>query len=330
MTVLIAVPGGVLRVDPDGAGAPPVAGLEGCTVTELVADAGVPGRAWCATRRHGVFRSDDSGATWQTAGLADRRLTTIQPDPTGAGGVWAGGEPSRVWHSLDAGESWEDTTPLDQLPSSHDWAFPPRPDTHHVRWIACHPHDPDRLWVAIEAGALVRSVDGGRRWLDRTADGPRDTHELGVHPDAPDRLRVAAGDGYFESGDGGEGWTSPMEGLGVGYLRSVALDADDADIVLVSAATGPRSTYQAGAGDGRIYRRKGGGRWERVIHGWPDPPSGVAPLVRAGTGGGLFWAVDERGLHRSGDGGLRWSLVHPFASTPKEVWGLAVVQQGPG
>src|SRR4029453_16868663 len=85
--------------------------------------------------------------------------------------VWVGTEPSEVWLSADGGTTWEQTSRLETLPSSSEWSFPPRPDTHHVRWIACHPLEPERLWVAIEAGALVSTVDGGRPWGDR---GPGD------------------------------------------------------------------------------------------------------------------------------------------------------------
>ena len=68
--------------------------------------------------------------------------------------VWVGTEPSEVWRSGDAGSTWEQTSRLETLSSSSECSFPPRPDTHHVRWIACHPLEPERLWVAIEAGAL--------------------------------------------------------------------------------------------------------------------------------------------------------------------------------
>ena len=96
------------------------------------------------------------------------------------------------------------------LPSSSEWSFPPRPETHHVRWIACHPLEPERLWVAIEAGALVSTIDGGRTWRDRVPGGPWDTHELAIHRKAPDTLRVSAGDGYYESYDAGATWHSPQ------------------------------------------------------------------------------------------------------------------------
>ena len=37
-----------------------------------------------------------------------------------------------------------------------------------------------RLFAAIEAGALIRSPDCGATWQDRTAHGPRDTHQLSI------------------------------------------------------------------------------------------------------------------------------------------------------
>ena len=54
---------------------------------------------------------------------------------------------------------------------------------------------PDYVFVAIEAGALVRSLDGGRTWIDRVEQGPYDTHTLGTHQKAPKRLYSSAGDG---------------------------------------------------------------------------------------------------------------------------------------
>lgn len=291
--------------------------------TCLAADPLVEGRAWCGTHRGGVFRSDDGGRSWTGAGLEGRSIMTIAPSPADRDLVWVGTEPSAVWRSIDAGRRWEPTRPLDTLPSSSDWSFPPRPDTHHVRWIACHPRDPGRLWVAIEAGALVSTADGGATWRDRVAGGPWDTHELAIHRDAPETLRVAAGDGYFESRDGGASWRSPREGLEVGYLRSVAIDPGQPELVIVSAASGPRSSYVAGRSDGRLYRRLGDGLWERVRDGWPDPPSTIAPLLHTGRHAGELWAADERGLHRSEDGGASWRQVASYAR-PAHLRGLAL------
>jgi hypothetical protein len=40
------------------------------------------------------------------------------------------------------------------------------------------PLEPKRRWVAIKAGALVSTIDGGRIWRDRVTGGSKDTHEL--------------------------------------------------------------------------------------------------------------------------------------------------------
>lgn len=291
--------------------------------TCLAADPHTPGRAWCGTEG-GVLRSEDGGRSWHTVGLVGEHLMSVSASPTRPGLVWAGTEPSAVWRSSDAGESWERTEGLLDLPSSSEWSFPPRPETHHVRWIACHPSDPGRLWVAIEAGALVTTTDGGRRWRDRVEDGPYDTHELGIHPERTKLLRVAAGDGYFESTDGGESWSTPEEGLEVGYLRSVAIDPGDPDVVLVSASSAARTAYVAGRSDGRVYRRAGQERWVRVTDGWPHPPRTIAPLLVPGRRAGELWAADERGVHRSEDGGRRWRLVAGYPKAPSYLRGLAV------
>src|SRR5712671_3921232 len=135
--------------------------------TCLTADPLVHGRAWCGTHRNGLFRTDDAGASWRSVGLAGRLTMAVAASPADRDVVWVGTEPGEEWRSGDAGSTWEQTSKLETLSSSSEWSFPPRPDTHHVRWIACHPLEPKRLWVAIEAGALVSTVDGGRTWSDR-------------------------------------------------------------------------------------------------------------------------------------------------------------------
>jgi photosystem II stability/assembly factor-like uncharacterized protein len=273
-----------------------------------------------------VYRTEDGGTAWQSVGLAGQRVTSIAASPAQRDIIWAGTEPSEVWRSDDGGETWQQTSALEALPSSSEWSFPPRPDTHHVRWIACHPRDPARLWIAIEAGALVSTADGGHTWRDRVSERPYDTHELAIHPAAPEMLRVAAGDGYFESADGGASWSSPRNGLDVGYLRSVAVDPGDPQIVIVSASSSPRKAYQAGVSDGRLYRRVGQGNWERVLSGWPATPSTIAPLIVAGARPGEFWAADERGLHRSDDGGATWRVAAGHVRPPRYLTGLALIR----
>jgi photosystem II stability/assembly factor-like uncharacterized protein len=355
MPILVATDREVLAIDVERGTSASSHGISD-RPTCLAADARVHGRAWCGTHRQGVFRSDDGGRSWRSVGLAGRLIMAIAASPVERDVVWVGTEPSEVWRSADAGTTWEQTSPLETLSSWPEWSFPPRPDTHHVRWIACHPLEPERLWVAIEAGALVSTIDGGRTWRDRVADGPWDTHELAVHRNAPDTLRVSAGDGYFESDDAGATWRSPSTGLEVGYLRSIAIDPGQPDGVVVSASSGPYTAYVAGRSDGRLYRRltperhstglsaprpfdglrvalsgverraEVEERWERVRDGWPEPPSTIAPLLCAGAKPGEMWAADERGVHRSDDSGKSWRRVAGYATSPQHLRGLALLQ----
>jgi photosystem II stability/assembly factor-like uncharacterized protein len=322
--LLIATGTEILQVDPASGRIHRGEGLAGRRPSCVALDPHRPGRAWAGTTDDGVLRSEDGGGSWVPSGLEGRAIMSIAASPSTPDLLWAGCEPSALFVSRDGGGEWHATAELTELPSSPEWAFPPKPETHHVRWIGCHPTDPDRLWLAIEAGALVRSFDGGGSWLDRKEDGPRDTHELAVHPERPEFLRVAAGDGYFESPDGGERWLRPREGFDIGYLRSVAIDPGDPQVIVVSGASRPRSTYVAGRSDGRVYRREGDGPWVRVRAGWPDPPSTIAPLLRAGAEPGELWAADERGVHRSDDGGRGWSCVAPFPTAPSNLRGVSV------
>ena len=335
MRILVATRDDVLVVDPDrGIVARAGAGIR---PTCLAVHPSGAGTIWCGTE-NGALRSDDGGETWTAAGLEGEHLTAVAASPGerpaaggGAGGwvVYAGTEPSALWRRAgsrpgDAGGGWRPAPGLFDLPSAPTWSFPPKPETHHVRWIACDPSRAGRLYVAIEAGALITTPDGGQTWIDRPEVAPFDTHEIAIHPDRPDVLRVAAGDGYWESDDGGATWRSPEEGLEVTYLRSVAVDHGDPEVVVVSAASHPHAAYMAGRSDGRLFRREGAGRWRRVTAGWPDPPATIAPLLAAGREPGELWAADERGVHRSGDGGGAWEQVAGFEPTPPWLRGLAV------
>jgi photosystem II stability/assembly factor-like uncharacterized protein len=284
----------------------------------LAADPAHPERVWSGTVGAGAWRSDDAGGTWRPAG---DQLSTLDVSALSVGAgeevVYAGIDPSAMWCSEDAGGRWEELAGMRALPSAPSWSFPPRPETSHVRWITLDPASPDRLYVCIEAGALVRSGDGGRTWTDRVPDGPGDTHTLAVHPDAPGRLYSAAGDGfgmpgrgYSESHDGGDTWTRPDEGIEHHYLYGLAVDPGDPDTVVASAAGSPSMAHGLQVADSTVYRRSGGGPWREVREGLPEPRGTVRALLATNADeGGVFYAASNRGVFRSADGGLSWEPV---------------------
>jgi len=281
-----------------------------------------PERAVCGTTDDGLYRTTDGGDSWMSIGAAvSDAVTPVAVDPTDPDIVYAGTEPSAVYRSTDGGATWTERPGLTDLDSAERWSFPPRPHTHHVRWIAVAPDDPDRLYVAIEAGAFVRSPDGGDTWIDHPEGGRYDTHTIATHPDAPARVYAAAGDGYALSTDRGDSWDYPQDGLDHRYVWSVAVHPEDPGTVVVSAARGARSAHST-TGESYVYRTTGAG-WEQAMDGLPGP-DGLARAVLATDGDG-FTALTNRGLFRSAEGAT-WARVGSWDDAYDQMpRGLAVV-----
>ena len=266
-----------------------------------------PERVVVGTFDSGLFYSNDGGETFRGVGestLESESVTALAVDPNDPSLLWAGTEPSAVYRSTDGGESWALRPGIAELPSAGEWYFPPRPHTHHVRWIEPDPHDADRLYVGIEAGALVRTDDGGETWLDRPEGARLDNHSMATHPGAPGRVYAAAGDGYAESTDGGETWRYPQSGLEHRYCWSVAVAPADPDAVVLSSASGPRAAHSPPDATSYVYRRTSDG-WQRSMDGLPGP-DGLARAVLEVDSEGRFHALTNRGLFTSTDGGRTW------------------------
>jgi photosystem II stability/assembly factor-like uncharacterized protein len=275
-----------------------------------------PTRVYCGTAGAGLFRSRDSGRNWEPVGpgIDHAKVTAVDVAHTeqadGFGIVYAGTEPSAVFRSDTAGDSWVDLARLRSLPSVDSWSFPPRPHTHHVRWIEADVSVPDRVFVAIEAGALVRTFDGGRTWRDRVRGGPYDTHTAATHPLAPGRIYSAAGDGYFESTDAGDSWRSAEDGLKHRYLVGVAVDPADPDTVIVSATNGPGSAYWPRSAEAYVYRKTGLKRWEQAMIGLPESKGTTVSQFATHAGEpGVVYAANNHGLFRSDDAGRSWKAL---------------------
>ncbi len=150
---LIGLSGGLFRFDSTLRTNQPKPVLRGVQALAFAIDPSVPTRVYCATYNRGLWRSEDSGNTWhptgtpqsyygpRTNGAIDADATTfVSVDPTkatnGCHTVWVGTEPSRLYRSDNYGETFELVTNFASLKSRPRWSFPPRPDTHHIQWIA--------------------------------------------------------------------------------------------------------------------------------------------------------------------------------------------------
>ena len=285
-------------------------GLVGAEVLCLDASPEVPSRVFAGTVDAGLQRSRDAGESWEAVGSFEDRVTAVTVSPHDPATVWVGTEPSAVYRSTDAGENFEKRPGLTELPGADQWSFPPRPHTHHVRWIEVHPTNPDQLAIAIEAGALVRSADAGATWQPHPESARRDNHTIRSHADAPERLYAAAGDGYAESTDDGDTWEYPEQGLDHRYVWGLAVDPGDPETVIVSAAKSARRAHRTDSPESFVYRRDGEtDGWVRAMDGLPEPRGTSRAVLAAGDGPGEFLALTNRGIFRTLDGARQWNAL---------------------
>lgn len=300
----------------------------------IATDVANPGVVYCGTFGQGLWLSEDGGRNWAPAGngIPHSEVMSVAVSPAERGGtVWVGTEPSALFLSEDGGKSWIERPALKDIPSAPSWSFPPRPWTSHVRWIAPDPNDSERLFVGIELGGVMRSLDAGITWEDRKPGSQHDAHTLRTHRGAPGRVYEAAGGGYAESRDGGDTWIGLDEGLDRRYVWGLAADTADPDTIVVSAAPGPRQAHNPGAGEAGLYRRVQGGTWQEVWDGLPSPKgTRTYVLASADAEPHVFYAATREGdLYRSTDAGLSWErqeIGWPDGYRAPDVAGMVVAE----
>lgn len=280
-----------------------------------------PDRLFVGSFSDGLFRSTDAGENFESVGTdtISGAITHVTIDPSNPDILLCGTEPSRLYRSADGGRTWEQVTGLTAVPSADQWSFPPRPDTHHVRWIEIAPDDPDRWYVGIEAGALVVTTDGGETWMDRPSGSRRDNHTLATHAAAPKRVYSAAGDGYAESTDGGQTWEEALDGLDHRYVWGLAVDAVDPEIRLVSAATSASQAHGHQHAESYLYRCRDGEPWERLTSETLQTGPGIQRAVLANGGSkGSFIGATNQGVFVSGDAGDSWERISEPCESSEE------------
>jgi photosystem II stability/assembly factor-like uncharacterized protein len=254
-------------------------------------------RVLVGTRGHGAFVSADGGGTWQRIELPERDVYSVAISAAD-GALYAGTEPSRLFVSRDD-DGWEELRALQAIPSRDRWSFPPRPWTHHVRWIAPDPHRAERLLVGIELGGVMRSEDGGATFSDHRPGAKLDAHSLAWHPRSEGRAYQTAGDGAAWSRDGGRTWEAADAGRDLRYCWALALDPADPDLWYVSASSGPRAAHSGATARGRLYRWDGS--WHALALKSDSMPYGLAQLD-----GELLAGMADGRVLRSADRGETW------------------------
>lgn len=274
----------------------------------LAADPMHPRIVYAGTQGAGVLRSDDGGLTWQPSGLSGHIVKALAVSRTAPQTVYAGTKPALVFVSRDGGITWHELTGFRRIRSRRLWFSPAeKPYTAFVQALALSPTDSGVIIAGIEAGAVVRSTDGGTTWSGHRGGALRDCHSLAFHPFHGEWAYEGGGTGagVSVSRDAGATWTQPRTGLDRHYGWAVAVDCDRPEIWYASLSPGPRQAHSLDNAHAAIFRAAGGAGWQQLSGRLPQPLNAmpyalladpmVSGQIYAGLGNGEVWHSDDYG-----------------------------------
>ena len=273
----------------------------------LAVDPNRPSTVFAGTHGNGVLESRDAGYTWHECGLAGMTVKSLAVSKATPGRLYAGTKPARVFMSADYGNAWTELRTFRRIRSRLFWFSPAeRPFVAYVQALALSPADPDLIIAGIEAGAVVRSTDGGRSWQDHRRGAMRDCHCLASHASAPGWFYEGGYGGGAFSRDGGANWER-LQGLDRKYGWAAAADVVDPELQYVSVSPGVQA--HSDHADAAIFRSRGE-RWERLTGGLPSPLDAMPYGLLTGPGPGQITTGLSNGeVWQSYDAGDSWSRL---------------------
>ena len=252
----------------------------------------------------GLYRSDDSGATWQRVSseswLANDYFGRITVDPANRDRIFSTGQSVRV--STDAGAHW------------NIFKGAPGGDDYHFVWI--NPKHPDRIVVASDQGTAV-SVNGGASWSDWYNQATGEFYHLA----ADNRFPYWIYSGQQDSGTVGISSRSDYGAISFRDWHPVGGDERDYDI---PDAQDPNIVYGSGLGS-RLSRWDARTGEVQNISPWPTSSYGQRPTdfkyhytwitpIAMSQKAPFPLYQGAQVLFRSTDQGRNWSTISPELS----------------
>ena len=252
-------------------------------IESLLLDGAVAGSRLVVVGERGhVLVSTDNGARWKQALVPTRAaLTAVHMHDEHIG--FAVGHDAVILRTGDGGESWRlvHYAPEEERPLLDVWFRDERTgfavgaygyflatedggdtwtsrtvsdDDFHLNALA--PAEPDRLYIAAEAGVAYRSDDGGATW--RALPSPYGGSWFGALALDADRLLLLGLRGHlFRSEDAGESWTQVVTGTNATLTAALRIDSGQ---VLITGLEGTLLTSRDGGRSvslGQLASRQG-------------------------------------------------------------------------
>jgi photosystem II stability/assembly factor-like uncharacterized protein len=263
----------------------------------LTIDPNDPDIVWAGMQQQrGIFKSLDSGNTWQekdngvieTTGITFRGFSV---DPRSSDIVYAAGEiSSTIWAGKDSvGAAYDKTKGVlyKSTDGGENWTSIWRGD-NLARYILIHPNNPDTLYLSTGI-------------FDREAANSDHTNN------------IAGGVGILKSLDGGQTWEQKNNGLTSLYIGTLFMHPTHPDILLAGSA------LEAYPGEHGVFlTTNGGDNWTKVLN---DRAESVEFSL---SNPQIAYAGNDAAVYKSSDGGQNWRKV----STGENSWGTPEIQAG--
>jgi hypothetical protein len=276
------------------------------------------GKTWTNPQRANVRFPADCGASlkniWQVClGPED------EPDT-----MYCGVEPAALFVSRDAGETWELSRGLFDHPHRPRWV--PGNGGLCLHTIVLDPLDKQRIYIAVSAGGVYRTEDGGATWQarnrgisvrhepERYPEFGQCIHKMVLHPARPERLFLQHHWGLYRSDDHADSWQNISNGVPSDFGFAMLMHPRDPDCVYILPIESDEFRCTPD-GSLRVYRtRNAGASWEPLTRGLPQRGAYETVLRDSmNTDGldpaGIYFGTRSGELFGSIDEGKNWKMI---------------------
>lgn len=162
-----------------------------------------------------LYRSTDGGASWVR--VTTSTFVFYNPIMTGDGQTpqtlyLCGRDSGLVYRSSDSGETWV-------------YAAFGAPNGAPIGTLTVDPHDPAKLYAAVDGAGIFRTQDRGHSWMLGNSPQPMaGVSGIVVDPQTPGRLYATTYTGLFGSEDGGDSWQPLGAGLPANAVVELLID----------------------------------------------------------------------------------------------------------
>jgi photosystem II stability/assembly factor-like uncharacterized protein len=295
-------------------------------------------RLWASTNNYwGTFlrSSDDFGKTWMTpleatvrfpadCGTSLKNIWQIGLPRHDSQLMYCGVEPAALFESRNCGETWSLVRGLFDHPHRPRWM--PGNGGLALHTILQDPVDPERMYVAISAGGVYRTNDGGSTWNpsnrgirvvfqpEKYPEFGQCVHKIVLHPARPERLFLQNHWGLYRSDDAGESWRDIAAGVPSDFGFPIVMHPRDPDCVFILPVESDEFRCTA-EGRLRVYRtRNAGASWEPLTRGLPQKGAYETVLRDGMTADaldpvGIYFGTRSGQVFGSNDEGKSWRRV---------------------